>query len=198
MPELILVRHVETEMAGCFCGQSDPAINATGKAQLPVLINTLRPWKMDCVYTSNLQRARQTAEAIAREFSTVLELRSGLREICFGEWEGLLWSEIELKDAEAADRWMNEYPHGAAPGGEEYGQFSARVSAEAEFLFQRAKDRRIVAVTHAGVMREILMRRCGVSKEVSWNWAKEYGAGVLIDERRHATCISNGYVLQTR
>src|ERR1700754_4716032 len=105
MPELILVRHVATDLAGRFCGQSDPAINALGRAQLDELLVLLRTWKVDSVYSSDLQRARQTAEAISAEFSVPLQMRRGLREISFGEWESLSWDEIEERDSDAARLW---------------------------------------------------------------------------------------------
>jgi alpha-ribazole phosphatase len=181
MPEVILVRHAETDMSGRFCGQSDPAINEAGRSQLPPLLKELRSWKMDFVYASDLQRAKQTAGAIAQEFLLPLEFRTGLREICFGEWEGLLWGEIELRDPKAAELWIRGYPYGIVPGGEEYARFVSRVDAEAKFLSEKARESGIVVVTHAGVIREILLQQCGVSSEVSWSWTKEYGKFVVID-----------------
>lgn len=181
MSKLILVRHVATDMAGRFCGHLDEGINAAGRAQLERLIDALGKWKFDHVYTSDLQRARQTAEAISLKFDLPLTIRPGLREISFGKWEGLSWNEIEQADAAAAQTWMKEYPYKAAPCGEEYAQFTARVCLEAELLFQSAKKSQDVVVTHAGVMREMLVRQCGVSSESAWSCTKEYGAFVVID-----------------
>ena len=137
MPELILVRHVATDLAGRFCGQSDPAINALGRAQLDELLVLLRTWKVDSVYSSDLQRARQTAEAISAEFSVPLQMRRGLREISFGEWESLSWDEIEeLIDATAhaalPNRILEGRPRRQTPGREVGGRPEERARGAIE------------------------------------------------------------------
>jgi broad specificity phosphatase PhoE len=185
MSVVILIRHVATDLAGYFCGQSDPAINARGREQLSGLLSALRAWRIDSVYSSDLQRARQTAEAISVEFKIPLKLHRALREISFGEWEGLSWSEIERRDSDLARLWMEGYPHQSPPGGEEYGQFVSRVSLETETLFQDARTDRIAVVTHAGVIREILMRQCGVSIDYAWASSKEYGSFIVMDQSGH-------------
>ena len=184
MPNIVLIRHLATDLAGRFCGQIDPAINTVGQSQLRTLADSLRIWKINYIYTSDLQRARQTAEAINMELGVPFTPRSGLREISFGKWEGLSWEEIERQDAVMANLWLKKYPHQPAPGGEAYTEFSLRIQAEAELLFQFAKERRVAAVTHAGVIREILMRYCSVSSEAAWEWTREYGAFVVIDDQR--------------
>jgi broad specificity phosphatase PhoE len=190
MPELILVRHAATDMAGRFCGQSDPPINAAGARQVHVLVNALGAWKAGYIYSSDLQRALQTAEAISNAFAVPLKLRSSLREIHFGQWEGLLWRDIEKQSPDLANLWIREYPHRSAPEGEDYVQFLSRVIPESELLFQHAQADRIIVVTHAGVMREILMRQCKVSDIDAWQWTKRYGAFVVINEEKHVVSHS--------
>jgi len=191
---MILIRHVATDMAGRFCGQSDPAINALGEAQLDALIDALQSWKIAELYASDLRRSRQTAERIVGAFNVPLTLRPALREINFGDWEGLSWQEIERCDGESASKWKESYPYGTVPGGEEYTHFSARVISELQLLADRAQKHHIGVVTHAGVMREILMHRCGVATELAWQWTGNYGAFAVMSDQGQVifSSVANG------
>jgi alpha-ribazole phosphatase/probable phosphoglycerate mutase len=156
MMRLIFVRHAETDMAGRFCGHSNPELNERGRAQLPGLSEKLEGNEFRKIFTSDLARARQTAEAIAAHFGIEVSERPGLREIYFGDWEGLSWREIEARDPVAAKRWINGYPHVPAPGGESFLDFQARARHESCFLRQQALQWPILVVTHAGFLRVAL------------------------------------------
>jgi adenosylcobinamide-GDP ribazoletransferase len=95
MSRVLFIRHAETDMAGRFCGHSDPDVNAKGRAQLTELAHLLSAEAIDAVYSSDLRRARSTAQAIAAARNIPLSLRPALREIDFGQWEGLSWEQIE-------------------------------------------------------------------------------------------------------
>ncbi len=88
MSELLFIRHAETDMAGTFCGHSDPELNAHGRVQLAELIDRLRMDQIGVVYTSDLRRAYTTGTAIAAAFGVDCHVRRALREINFGQWEG--------------------------------------------------------------------------------------------------------------
>lgn len=156
MTRLIFVRHGETDMAGRFCGHSNPELNERGRAQLPGLIEKLEGNEFRKIFTSDLARARQTADAIAAHFGVEVSERPGLRETYFGEWEGLSWREIEASDPEAAKRWIDGHPRVPAPGGESFSGFQARVRNESCFLRQQALQWPIVVVTHAGFLQVAL------------------------------------------
>lgn len=94
MKEIILIRHAETAMAGRFCGHSDPDLNDAGEMQLAQIIDQVVRHGIDRIVSSDLRRAFRTAKAIGREMGIELEVHPGLREIHFGLWEGLNWSEI--------------------------------------------------------------------------------------------------------
>src|ERR1700742_386415 len=106
MSRVLFIRHAETEMAGRFCGHSDPDLNAQGQVQLSGLAQALSAETFGRVYSSDLRRAHSTARAIAAGRNIPLTLRPALREIHFGRWEGLSWSEIEQLDPEYARRWV--------------------------------------------------------------------------------------------
>jgi broad specificity phosphatase PhoE len=170
MSAILFIRHAETDMAGTFCGHSDPKLNDRGIAQLEGLLNKLRAEDIGAVYTSDLRRARTTATAIAEMIGVSYHVRPALREIDFGEWEGLSWEEIEQRDEVDARRWLAEYPHVPAPGGEGFKDFERRVLDEVKWLSMEAKalGRDIAIITHAGVMRTVQCVLQGCSAEDAW------------------------------
>ncbi len=190
MSDLIFVRHAETEMAGTFCGHADPPVNAAGHRQIEAMLEGLAAVPCDAVYCSDLRRARETAEAVAKFYGVPCVERTGLREIGFGAWEGLGWEQIEALDAEFAARWIAEYPHLAAPGGETFRSFQERVARELAFLLQESEQRRIVAVTHAGVMRTVLQMHDFTTEEQAWACTQTYCSFV-----RYAPASSSTEVL---
>lgn len=197
MTRLIFVRHAETDMAGTFCGHSDPELNERGRAQLPGLIDRINDRlnessndrlpaeRFHKLFTSDLARARQTAHAISSYFDVEAADRPGLREISFGEWEGLSWSEIEARDPVLAARWASEYPNVPAPAGETFPRFAARVRSETDFLLRQAAEGPIVVVTHAGFLRVALPRLYGPTHGGAQNAILEatppYAAVVSVD-----------------
>jgi alpha-ribazole phosphatase len=175
MSEILFIRHAETDMAGTFCGHSDPELNDRGYGQLSALIERLRGRNIDAVFTSDLRRAHTSAHAIATAFHVSYHICPALREISFGEWEGLTWDEIERRDQAYADRWLAEYPNLAAPSGERLRDFEERVLNAVDRLIEQSDDHNIIAVvTHAGVIRTVLRKLQGYSEEESCEQAKEY------------------------
>jgi alpha-ribazole phosphatase/probable phosphoglycerate mutase len=179
--DLLLVRHAETDMAGRFCGHFDPELNERGRHQLAGLVTALSEQAIRRVYTSDLRRARQTAEAIAKHFGAELLVRRGLREIHFGLWEGLSWNEIEMRDPILAKNWAKEYPNSAAPEGESFERFLARVRGEIAFLLGESMKSPIAVVTHAGFIRAVLTNLYGLAEQEAWNRTKNYGSAVTLD-----------------
>src|SRR5215470_20225471 len=110
MNTLLFIRHAETDMAGRFCGHTDPPVNERGHRQIETLLETLKDESIDAIYTSDLKRAVTTAEAIATAFQIKSTQVTTLREIYFGDWEGLTWQEIEARDAAYARDWSEAYP----------------------------------------------------------------------------------------
>jgi broad specificity phosphatase PhoE len=176
MSEILFIRHAETDMAGTFCGHSDPELSTRGHDQLAGLINRLRTEDIGAVYVSDLRRAQTTGKVIAEAFAVDWHVRSALREISFGQWEGLTWSEIEHLDAVYAHRWIAEYPRLPAPCGERFDDFERRVLTEVSFLSitARAEERTIAVVTHAGVLRTVLYALQGCSEEDAWERTKSF------------------------
>jgi broad specificity phosphatase PhoE len=114
--------------------------------------------------------------AIAEAFGVDCHVRSALREINFGQWEGITWNEIERRDEVYARRWIAEYPRLPAPNGERLIDFERRVLDEVKFLSLQAEAAgcRIAVVTHAGVLRTVLCALHGCSEDHSWEQTRSY------------------------
>jgi broad specificity phosphatase PhoE len=173
MSTAFFIRHAETEMAGRFCGHSDPDLNAEGYTQLGALAGLLSAETIESVYCSDLRRARSTAQAIASTRNIPLTLCPALREIDFGQWEGLSWEQVEQRDPEHARKWMDDFPKLAAPAGESFRAFEARVLEEVNCLLE-GDPGPIAVVTHAGVLRVVLRHLCGCSEPEAWQQTKSY------------------------
>jgi alpha-ribazole phosphatase len=173
MSRVLFIRHAETEMAGRFCGHSDPDLNAQGRMQLTSLAHGLSGEPLDIVYSSDLRRASATARAIAAVREIPQVVRPALREIDFGQWEGMSWEQIEQMDPAYARKWMGRYPHLPAPSGESFQAFEARVLEEVKFLLDGNRGP-IAVVTHGGVLRVVLRHLCGQSDEEAWQQTRAY------------------------
>jgi alpha-ribazole phosphatase len=176
MSNILFIRHAETDMAGTFCGHSDPELNEQGMVQLSELIHRLRQESLGIVFTSDLRRAHTTGNAIAEAFHVDCHLRPALREIGFGQWEGLTWKEVVERDEPYARLWSEKYPDLPAPDGESFRDFEHRVLNEVSLLSKEAEAeaRSIAVITHAGVLRTILRTLHGYSEAKAWEQTKSY------------------------
>jgi len=172
--KIILIRHAETDLAGTFCGHSNPPLNQSGKDQLRSLTKALQPYNITAVHTSDLERARATAQAIGDRFVTKVSTNVNLREIHFGEWEALTWSQIESRDSTYARKWIDSYPDLPAPRGELYDAFKTRVLQVIDKLMADQAEGTTAVVTHAGVLRLILTTYGGLTSKQAWQQTKPY------------------------
>jgi alpha-ribazole phosphatase/probable phosphoglycerate mutase len=179
MNGIVLIRHAETDLAGKFCGQSDPDLNFAGERRLRSLVEEIAPLGSQRIYSSDLRRAARTAAAIAERIRVSVELRPGLREIHFGRWEGLSWKEVEQQYPDEAELWAREFPSGSVPGGESYRDFIARVEAEFHRLLQETESMVRTVVTHRGVLQYALTRFFGFSEADARSRTEEFGAIIL-------------------
>jgi alpha-ribazole phosphatase len=176
---LIFIRHAETDLAGTFCGATDPPLNDRGVAQLPALLHALSDLRLDAIYTSDLLRARQTAEAIAKSNVAPVYPRPSLRQIDFGRWETLTWQQIESADPAFATRWIAEFPNITPPGGEPIAHFKHRVLEEISFIRKQTSSHQnqpqtVAVVTHSTVLRVLLEEFGHFAPHHAWERTRAY------------------------
>ncbi len=119
---LLLVRHAHTEMAGTFLRTNRSATQRRGTgAARRNWSRGLAAYPVTHIFSSDLQRARQTAESIAERCASAGSVMlHSLREFAFGSWEGLNWDQVMAQDPQYAQRWLDHYPSVPAPGGETF------------------------------------------------------------------------------
>ncbi len=155
---IIAVRHGETawNVDTRIQGQLDIGLNERGLWQAGRVGKALAEEAIDRIYSSDLQRADSTAQAIARHTSNPtareVQLHTGLRERGFGSFEGETWADIAEKWPDESRRWKQRDPHFAPPGGETPTQLLSRVQTTVDDIAARHPGEHIVLVAHGGVM----------------------------------------------
>jgi probable phosphoglycerate mutase len=155
MTELTFIRHGETDWnrQQRFQGQIDVPLNATGHAQAAALAARLAGTPApDALFSSDLQRARQTAAPLVTAWALPLQILPDLREQAFGLFEGLDVPTIQELHPGLWAEWLVHHADFALPGGESLRQFHARVLAAVQALALAHSGQRITIVTHGGVL----------------------------------------------
>ena len=179
MSTIILIRHCETDLSGRFCGHSDPDLNPSGKREAIRVAEEVSKLNISRIFSSDLRRAVQTAKAIADRTEIEVDYDTSLREIHFGQWEGLTWHEIESRFAEEAAQWLRKYPLQGAPGGEDYAAFVSRAETAIAVLLREAQEATVAVVTHRGVMRHALINLFGFEESDASTRTAAYGSTVI-------------------
>ena len=178
---LLLVRHATAAGQGCFQGQRDVFLSAAGRQELRLLCKKCARYPVRAVYSSDLRRARQTADAVAREFGLEVEVRPGLREMHFGQWEGLSWNQIAKRFPKLASSWLEHFPYQAVPGAEALRQFRKRITAAIREVVAANRGQCALIVTHAGVIRFTLGSVLGLPARNLFRLAQDSCALNVID-----------------
>ncbi|MDT7834000.1 histidine phosphatase family protein [Aquabacterium sp. OR-4] len=159
MTELLVIRHGETDWnrQHRFQGQIDVPLNALGLAQAERLGQRLRDEPLDLIITSDLSRARSTAEAVARQHHGAAALQplpeALWREQGFGVLEGLDLGDIQARHPGLWTQWLRHEADYALPGGGESNvMFHARVMRALQALLAAHAGQRVAVVCHGGVL----------------------------------------------
>ena len=171
MTHLLLIRHGETDWnrEGRFMGRTDLPLNLDGLAQAETAASSLRGQKVEAVYTSDLQRARQTAEIVARAVGAPLLPDARLREIDQGEWEGELFSRIREAYADLLARRRREPLDTHAPGGESIREIQARILPLLDEIARRHPRGRVAIVSHGVTLAVMKVHFLGLAVETVWD-----------------------------
>jgi alpha-ribazole phosphatase len=150
MTELILIRHGETDwnVEGRYQGQSNVPLNEHGREQARRLAAKLRGVQVAAIYSSDLARARETAEILSEATGTPLFLDPRLREIHQGLWEGMLFQDIRRRYAEAFQRRKTDPLKVAPPEGETVGQLRRRVLSALKTILEAYPHNQVAIVSH--------------------------------------------------
>jgi probable phosphoglycerate mutase len=152
--EICLIRHGETAWNAelRIQGHCDLPLNETGFLQAEALAGRLAERNFDAIYSSDLLRARQTAEPLARAHKLPVRIDAALRERNFGCWEGKTREEMLAADAAMAEALAARRPDDVPPGGESLRQHRTRVLSCLSGLASLHAGQTVAVVTHGGTL----------------------------------------------
>jgi len=155
--DLLLIRHGQTTWNAerRLQGQRDSPLSDYGVRQAEALAERLAPVRLTAIYTSDLERAYRTAEAIDRRHGLGLRARADLREVHLGRWEGRTVADLERDEAEADSLtlWRENAALHRPPGAERLEDLQARAVAALGEIAAAHGDGTIAVVTHGGVVK---------------------------------------------
>ena len=154
-----IVRHGQTNwnILGKTQGHGNSDLTAKGIEQATELAESIVNYPIDYIYSSDLGRAVQTAQILGDKLNIEVKETEALREMGFGEWEGLLIDEIKANYANVYATWRNE-PHLAQiPGGETLHLIKDRVDSFIQSLNEKYDNKHILLVTHSVTVRVMLL-----------------------------------------
>ena len=188
MLKFLIIRHGETfsNAEERFSGQQDVGLTEKGIWQAEQLANRLQAFPIQAIYSSDLKRSIHTASIIASKHSLTLQIEPLFREICFGEWEGLRWEEIDPENSKEQFRDWWRQPYRPFPGGESISDLKRRVKcglkkiiAEYDNDEQGNTINTIAIVCHGGVTRIIISIALDIPLEKIW-YIKQYSTALNI------------------
>jgi broad specificity phosphatase PhoE len=157
---LILARHGETDWNrdGIWQGHGDPPLNDLGRRQATDLAGRLADVSIDALYSSDLRRAYETAEIVARAKGLGITADPDLREMDVGSWSGLTSEEIATR-----------FPGMAAHDGESREAFDERAVSVLRRIAKAHDGQLVMVVTHGGVVRALERHLFGEPRDVLRN-----------------------------
>lgn len=171
---ILAIRHGETawNVDTRIQGHLDIPLNDTGRWQAARLARALAARDaIHAVYSSDLQRAHETAQAIAAATGTPLRTHTGLRERGFGLFEGKTYAEIEQTWPAESEHWRRRTPDWQPPqGGESLIQVRARILQTLQELAAPHAGQQIVLVAHGGVMDQLYRLATGQDLQAPRTW----------------------------
>jgi alpha-ribazole phosphatase len=171
MTRFLLVRHGETELQSSlrYWGRTDVPLAKSGIQQAECLRDRLAEEKILSVYSSSLKRAELTAQIIASAHGLQVEVCPELREVDFGQLEGLNYKEIEERFPEIARLWASRSEDLIYPAGESLSELEKRVGQFKARMNKESPPGTVLIVAHAGVLRSLICQMLELRPQHRWN-----------------------------
>lgn len=162
MTTFLLIRHGES-MANAekrFAGHLDIPLSPLGERQARVTAAFIADtYHVDAVYASDLKRAFYTGKAVADLLKLPIQPDDQLREIAAGEWEGVIFDELQTRFAESYNRWLTDIGNAGCDGGETVAELQERFLFALRRIAKAHPEQTVVIATHATPIR-VLQCHC--------------------------------------
>lgn len=169
-----LVRHCQAEgnLMMAYQGQTDGAVTEMGRAQLKKLTQASKNWNLSAIYSSPLQRARLTAEAVNENYHLPIVPDDNLMEIYCGDWEGKDWETIFALYRDSYITWETDPKSFVSPGGESMREAYDRIVAAINGHVKDHIGQTIAIVGHSAVFRcylsYVMFGKLGDLNAIGW------------------------------
>ncbi len=175
--QVLLVRHGETawNRQHRYVGRTDLPLSERGIRQAERLAQRLAGEPIEAIYSSDLQRASQTAERIAAVHGLTVHFEPCLREADFGAWEGLTLAEIHQSYPREYAAWLAD-PSVPAPAGESIAQVAARVGPFLRGLVAQHPAGAIAVVGHGGSLHALIFMALQFQPRNGWTFYMDNGS----------------------
>ena len=183
---IYLLRHGEVEGAETrrFIGHLDVPLSRLGERQCRAQAARLRRAKLAAVFSSDLARARHSAQIIAAPHGLTPTEVPALREMAMGRWEGLTAAEIRAREPQAFADWMARVGEFPFPDGESVPDLAARAVPAFETIAAAHGGEAIAIVAHGGTNRALLCHVFGLSLGRLLTFGQDYGGLTLLEAGR--------------
>jgi phosphoserine phosphatase len=181
--KIYLIRHGESEWnrTSRFTGRQDVRLSALGQEQARRVARRLEKVSLTAIYTSPLQRARETANAIGKLKRLPVQLCDGLAEIHHGLWEGLTVEQVTEQFPKELENWRRT-PHAVKmPAGESIGQAAERAGAALNELVRAHDQGALVICSHEVILQVIVLQALDLPLEHYGKWCFENAALSLLE-----------------
>ncbi|MBO3445016.1 histidine phosphatase family protein [Clostridium sp. CCUG 7971] len=192
MTKLILVRHALTNdnQDSRLSGHIDSMVSEEGKKQIKKLTNYLKNVHIDKIYTTTSKRTKDTVYELSNLKSMNIIEKENLKEINFGDFEGMTFDEIKSKHPEEFQKMINEGYNYKYPNGESLIMTYGRVAKEVDEIILNNKDKTVLICSHGGTIRNIITHLISSSYEYHWNFRID-NASISILEVENGFAVIN-------
>ena len=185
--KIYLIRHPEVENSGkrVFAGQYDIPLSTCGNKQVTQIAQCGKLLNLTSIIASPLTRTLVTAQALSDSTGLAVNLEPGFKEVSFGDWEGELEEEVARRNASLYAQYGCADLNFRFPGGEKLQEFKERLINRFFSLvdqYRSAPDEQVIAlITHAGVIRMILLSILRLEFSMIWRFKVDYASISLLE-----------------
>ena len=161
-----MVRHGSHDrLDRILCGRMQGvSLGEAGRAEVERVAGRLAAERVDALYSSPLERTRETAEAIGRRLALPVQLQPDLNELDFGEWTGQPLERLHRDPR--WEPWNRQRSLNRPPGGESMGEAQMRAIRGVDAMCAAHPDGRIVAVSHSDIIKAVLAHYLGLTLDL--------------------------------
>lgn len=179
----VFLRHAEVEpkFHRIFGGRLDMGLSELGLDQSRRLAAWLKRFPFDAVYASPMKRVQLTLQPFRDHARVEPKVLHDLREVDFGDWTGLAWSEVHDRFGVSAYDWLHVLGQGGFPNGETGEQLLARTKACLHHMLEEHRGRTVAVFAHGGVIRALLSELMGMPIHAMERIEIDYAGATWVD-----------------